>query len=187
MSIPLHSVSPSGDRTLESGDRARRGSLVSVLVGAVVFALALVVAPAAGAAGPVDAGYTGYKNEGGGDFGLLTNSTGDVKAYDAIWDRKVCGIRKFNVYFDWEDGRWPAIPVDNLGSFYEAFNFVYRQSGRKYKVRVTNYGYFGLVRETPGQSNDQVYMRMSVRVKRVARGAKWCGYKKQTFIGFRAY
>lgn len=151
-------------------------------------AVALVVGAAnASAAGPADAGYTGYKINGGGDFGLLTNSAGDVKAYDAIWDRSVCGIKKFNVYYDWADGRYPAIPVDDMGSFYEAFSFIYRQSGRKYRVRVTNYGYFGTVREIAGQTNDQVYMRMSVRVKRVKRGAKWCGYKKQTFIGFRAY
>lgn len=182
MTTTLHSALRLGDR---SPSIARPTAIFAAL--SMIVVLALVVAHTARAAGPVDAGYTGYKIDGGGDFGLLTNSAGDIKAYDTIWDRNVCGIRKFNVYFDWKDGRYPALTVDEQGSFYEAFTFIYRQSGRKYRVRVTNYGYFGTVREIAGQTNDQVYMRMSVRVKRIARGAKWCGYKRQTFIGFRAY
>lgn len=144
----------------------------------------LALAAPATAAGPADATYIGGAINDYGYIKVMTSGTGDVSYYETEWQRKICGIRNFSIWFSTLSPS-DEIPVDAIGNFSETFSFTYRQSGRKYRVRVVNRGYFGTYAEMEGQTNDQVYMKFTVRVKRIKRGAKWCGPKSHEFLGMR--
>lgn len=161
------------------GFRPRR-----ILVIVCTSAILALSAIAAEAAGPFDATYVGGAINDYGYIKLKTGGTGDVSYYETEWQRKICGIRDFSIWFSTLS---PAdeIPVDATGHFSESFTFTYRKSGRKYRVRAANRGYFGTYAQMEGQTNDQVYMKTTVRVKPIKRGAKWCGPKTHEFLGMR--
>lgn len=131
-----------------------------------------------------DALYTGVGVNGRGVFSLMTNALGNVSFYNAEWNKTVCGIPQFALWFDAAESS--GIPVDGAGIFIVSYTITYRSQGRRYTVQARDSAQIGLITGFDGVTRDQVTFKQVVKVKRQAKGAKWCsGVHKKKFIGFR--
>lgn len=131
-----------------------------------------------------DANYAGVGVNGRGMFSLQTNALANVSFYSAQWNKTVCGIRDFGLYYDAESS--DGLPVDEAGIFVEQYAITYRSGGRRYTVQAIDSAQIGQFVDEDGVTRDMVVFRERVRVRRQKKGARWCsGVHKKAFVGYR--
>ncbi len=130
-----------------------------------------------------DSVYKGPGIDEPGDLRVQTDGDGSISSYDLDWKRKVCGIPRFDIYFE-AGGGYPSMVVGADGSFYNRFSFTYRYNHKKYRVRATDRGGFWTMFDDPAYNPDQVYFKQTVKVKRIKKGAHWCKATSHEWIGF---
>lgn len=140
--------------------------------------------PLAARLADADANYAGTGYDGKGTLSLQTNALGNVSYYSAQWDRAVCGIRQFGLYYDAADS--DGLPLDDAGIFVEQYAITYRSGGKRYTVQAIDSAQIGDFVDEDGVTRDMVFFRERVRVRRQKKGAKWCaGTHKKAFVGYR--
>lgn len=131
-----------------------------------------------------DANYAGVGVNGRGMFSLQTNALANVSFYSAQWNKTVCGIRDFGLYYDAEGS--DGLPVDEAGIFVEQYAITYRSGGRRYTVQAIDSAQIGQFVDEDGVTRDMVVFRERVRVRQQRKGARWCsGVHKKAFVGYR--
>lgn len=185
---PARRISPALRRAAAVGSATALVALPSTALGA---PHAASTGPLIAPSGPLaarlidaDANYAGVGYDGRGTFSLQTNALTNVSYYSAQWNKTVCGIRDFGLYYDAADS--DGIAVDAAGMFTEQYAITYRSGGRRYTVQAIDTAQIGLFVDEDGVSHDMAFFRERVRVRRQKKGARWCsGVHKKAFVAYR--
>ena len=131
-----------------------------------------------------DANYAGVGVDGHGTLSLQTNAASEVSYYGVSWNKTVCGVKHFGLYYDAAGD--PGITVDAAGIFVVSYQISFRTGGKGYIVQAIDSAQIGPFTDQGGATHDMVVFRERVRIKRSTRGARWCkGVHKKAFVGYR--